>query len=111
MGVFPLIPCRKCSPCLQKHFELCRNYSYLGSRTDGGFAEYVLVPEASLIELPEGVSFEAAAMLEPMAVAVHALRRAQVGPGQTAAVYGQGTIGLLLSMFLKEAGKIGRAHV
>lgn len=136
VGVFPLIPCRECTPCLQKHYELCRNYSYLGSRTDGGFAEYVLVPEASLVELPDGVSFEAAAMLEPMAVAVHALRRAQTnqdgmgtnalgrwaqtsqdgmsvlyapspaqaGPGKTAAVYGQGTIGLLLSMFLKEAG-------
>lgn len=104
VGVFPLIPCRKCIPCRQKHYELCRNYSYLGSRTDGGFAEYVLAPRECLIALPEGVSFEAAAMLEPMAVAVHALRRAQVSPGQTVAVYGQGTIGLLLSMFLKEAG-------
>lgn len=104
VGIFPLIPCRKCAPCRQKHYELCRSYSYLGSRTDGGFAEYALAPWESLIELPESVSFEAAAMLEPMAVAVHALRRAQVSPGKTVAVYGQGTIGLLLSMFLRESG-------
>lgn len=104
VGIFPLIPCRECAPCRQKHYELCRSYSYLGSRTDGGFAEYALAPWESLIELPENVSFEAAAMLEPMAVAVHALRRAQVSPGKTVAVYGQGTIGLLLSMFLREYG-------
>ena len=104
VGVFPLIPCMNCAPCRQKHYELCRNYSYLGSRTDGGFAEYALVPGDSLIVLPQGVSFEAAAMLEPMAVAVHALRRARIGQGSTVAVYGQGTIGLLVDMFLKEAG-------
>lgn len=104
VGVFPLIPCRQCAPCRQKHYELCRNYSYLGSRTDGGFAEYVLVPQECLIALPEGISFEAAAMLEPMAVAVHAMRRAQVSQEKTVAVYGQGAIGLLLTMFLKEAG-------
>lgn len=51
-------------------------YSYLGSRRDGGFAaEYVSVPERNLTELPESVSFEEAAMPEPMAVAVHAMCR------------------------------------
>ncbi len=104
VGIFPLIPCKKCAPCRQKQYELCRNYSYLGSRTDGGFAEYALVPGDNLIALPETVSFEAAAMLEPMAVAVHAIRRAQISPDSKVAVYGQGTIGLLVDMFLKEAG-------
>lgn len=104
VGVFPLIPCMECVPCRQKAYELCRHYSYLGSRTDGGFAEYVAVPQENLIALPEEVSFEAAAMLEPMAVAVHAMRLAQAKPGQTVMVYGLGTIGLLVAMFLKEAG-------
>lgn len=104
VGVFPLIPCMKCGPCRQKAYELCRHYSYLGSRTDGGFAEYVAVPQENLVALPEGVSFEASAMLEPMAVAVHAMRLAQVKPGQAVVIYGLGTIGLLLTMFLKEAG-------
>lgn len=104
VGIFPLIPCGECVPCRQKTYELCRHYSYLGSRTDGGFAEYVAVPQENLVALPEGVSFEAAAMLEPMAVAVHAMRLAQVKPGQVVVIYGMGTIGLLLTMFLKEAG-------
>lgn len=104
VGIFPLIPCMECAPCRQKAYELCRHYSYLGSRTDGGFAEYVAVPQENLIALPEEVGFQAAAMLEPMAVAVHAMRQAQARPGQTVMIYGLGTIGLLIAMFLKEAG-------
>ena len=57
VGVFPLIPCRKCAPCRKQQYEMCRNYSYLGSRRDGGFAEYAAVPAANLIALPEKVSF------------------------------------------------------
>ncbi|MBO5550798.1 MAG: alcohol dehydrogenase catalytic domain-containing protein, partial [Lachnospiraceae bacterium] len=48
VGVFPLIPCGECGPCRQKRFEMCRHYDYLGSRSNGGFAEYVCVPEKNL---------------------------------------------------------------
>ena len=113
VGIFPLIPCGKCLPCRQKKYEMCRHYSYLGSRRDGGFAEYVSVPVWNLVELPEKVTFEQAAMLEPMAVAAHAMRRAlQENTAHGAgtenhtriAICGLGTIGLFLLMFLKEAG-------
>ncbi|NBI90100.1 galactitol-1-phosphate 5-dehydrogenase [Lachnospiraceae bacterium] len=104
VGVFPLIPCRECMPCRKGEYEICRNYSYLGSRRDGGFAEYAAVPAANLMELPDTVSFEEAAMLEPMAVAVHAMRRAIPCKEGQVAVCGLGTIGLLLVMILKEAG-------
>ncbi len=110
VGIFPLIPCKECGPCKNNQFEMCRHYNYLGSRCNGGFAEYVAVPEWNLIELPENVSYAAAAMLEPMAVAVHAMRRAGLDKPESnpanskVCVYGLGTIGLLLTMFLKEAG-------
>lgn len=104
VGVFPLIPCRTCISCQKKRYEMCRNYSYLGSRRDGGFAEYVTVPVDNLIELPDTVSLEEAAMLEPMAVAVHTMRQMQPKASDTVVVCGLGTIGLLLAMFLKEAG-------
>ncbi|MBD5537122.1 MAG: galactitol-1-phosphate 5-dehydrogenase [Lachnospiraceae bacterium] len=104
VGVFPLIPCKTCIPCQNKQYEMCRHYSYLGSRRNGAFAEYVAVPEGNLIELPESVSFEEAAMLEPMAVSVHAMRRISPSPTDVVAVCGLGTIGLLLLMFLREAG-------
>lgn len=104
VGVFPLIPCRKCKPCRDGRYEMCRNYSYLGSRTDGGFAEYAAVPEWNMVELSDNVAFEQAAMLEPMAVAVHAMRSISPSCDDTVAVMGLGTIGMLLVMFLLDAG-------
>lgn len=104
VGIFPLMPCRACAPCQKKQYEMCKNYNYLGSRCDGGFAEFVKVPVDNLIELPDNVTFQQAAMLEPMAVAVHAMRRAGLARKQTVVIYGIGTIGMLLALFLKDAG-------
>lgn len=104
VGIFPLIPCENCEPCRKKQYEMCRHYSYLGSRRDGGFAEYAAVPAWNLIELPENAAFEEAAMLEPMSVAVHAVRRIAPASSAAAAVCGLGTIGLSVLMFLMEAG-------
>lgn len=100
LGVFPLIPCMKCDCCKERKYEMCSSYGYLGSRCDGGFAEYVRVPVKNLLPLPEGVSAECAAMLEPMSVAAHAMRRINPVAGEKTAVYGLGTIGLFTVMFL-----------
>ncbi len=104
VGVYPLIPCHDCESCRVGYFEMCKNYSYLGSRQNGGFAEYVAVPVHNLIAVPDTVSYEQAAMLEPMAVAVHAMRQLNPAQTDTVVVYGLGTIGLLLTMFLTEKG-------
>lgn len=104
VGVFPLIPCGSCQPCERGLYEMCRQYSYLGSRRDGGFAEYAAVPQRSLIMLADSVSYEEAAMLEPMAVAVHAMRKMKPKEDEWVVVCGLGTIGMLLLLFLKEAG-------
>ncbi len=104
-GVFPLIPCRECSQCRIREYQRCRKYDYLGSRSDGGFAEYVKVPEWNLIPLPDNVTYEVAAMLEPMAVSIHALKKGITGQdGRSAAVIGLGTIGLFISLFLRDKG-------
>ncbi len=100
VGVFPLIPCRKCGPCKAGYYEMCRNYNYLGSRCDGAFAEYVCAPAENLIEIPDEVPYEEAAMIEPMAVAVHALRKGMDGHPGNIAVWGLGTIGSMLAAFL-----------
>lgn len=104
VGVFPLIPCQECSACKKNQYEMCRDYNYLGSRCDGGFAEYVAVPEWNLIELLDEVSFEEAAMLEPAAVALHALSRVQISKSKTVAVFGLGMIGLLIVQWLAALG-------
>ena len=109
VGVYPLIPCGKCKFCDTGHPEMCRDYDYMGSRRNGAFAENVAVPASNLIELPESVSYEAAAMLEPMAVAVHVMRMAldngaHVNRDAKIVICGLGTIGLLLLSFLMERG-------
>lgn len=104
VGIFPLIPCGECVPCRKKQFEMCKSYSYIGSRRHGAFAEYVAVPERNLIELPDNVSFEEAAMTEPMAVAVHAIRRISPMKNDTVCICGLGTIGMFILMFLLEKG-------
>lgn len=104
VGVFPLIPCIECNPCKNKQYEMCMNYNYLGSRCNGGFAQYVAVPARNLIELPEEISYEAAAMLEPAAVGIHGLQRVDIKKVKTAAVFGPGTIGLLIAQWLRGLG-------
>ncbi len=107
VGVFPLIPCGTCDQCRIRQYQRCRNYDYLGSRSDGAFAEFVKAPAKNLIELPDGVSFEAASMLEPMAVAVHAMRkgiRDDDDKSIPVTVIGLGAVGLFLCLFLRERG-------
>ena len=104
VGVFPLIPCMQCQAFLNRQYEMCMNYNYLGSRCDGGFAEYVAVPARNVIEIPDGMSFEEAAMLEPSSVGIHALGRIDMSNVKSAVVFGPGTIGLLTAQWLRVLG-------
>ncbi len=114
VGIFPLIPCMECVQCRSGHYEMCDNYNYLGSRCNGGFAEYVNVPVWNLIQIPDNITDDEAAMLEPMCVAVHAIRNIGLIHINTdtnvldeqlnIAICGLGTIGLFVAMFLKDAG-------
>jgi len=104
VGVFPLIPCKKCPSCQKGQYETCEHYDYIGSRRDGGFAEYVAVPVWNLIELPDEVSDIQGALLEPAAVALHAIRRAEIPEGGSVCVVGTGAIGLLAGQWAKLRG-------
>lgn len=101
VGIFPLIPCGECSQCKQKHYEMCEHYDYIGSRRDGGFAEYVAVPVWNLIVLPTYIPFTSAAMLEPLSVGLHAVKRAEVRNGDIVAVVGTGMIGISAAQWAK----------
>lgn len=104
VGVFPLIPCRRCPSCQKGVYETCAHYDYIGSRRDGGFAEYAAVPAWNLIELPEAVGALQGALLEPAAVALHAVKRAELPPGASVCVVGTGAIGLLAGQWAKLRG-------
>lgn len=103
-GIFPLIPCRHCDQCKKKNYEMCAHYDYLGSRRDGGFAEYVAVPIWNLVPLSDSVSYEQVAMLEPLSVALHAIKRGEVKEGQKVAIVGTGMIGIGAGLWAKSKG-------
>lgn len=100
VGVFPLLPCHKCESCLLGHYETCSNYSYIGSRQDGAYAEYITVPAWNLIRFPDNMTYEQAALLEPAAVALHAVRKFDMSKASNVAVIGNGAIGQLIAKWL-----------
>jgi L-iditol 2-dehydrogenase len=103
------IYCGKCEFCLKGEMNLCGHREVLGVSTTefrraGAFADYVVVPELVLHALPASVPFAEAAMVEPLAVAVHAVAISNIPRGSSALVVGAGMIGLLVLQALKEAG-------
>ncbi|CAN5450552.1 galactitol-1-phosphate 5-dehydrogenase [soil metagenome] len=101
--------CGRCEFCRRGQINLCDDRQVLGVscaeyRRQGAFAEFVAVPARVLCALPEGLSYERAAMVEPVSVAVHGVHRAGIGPGSRVAVIGVGMIGLLVVQVLKAKG-------
>ncbi|WP_182353306.1 galactitol-1-phosphate 5-dehydrogenase [Flaviflexus huanghaiensis] len=86
----PMLPCFECEPCLQGHYSLCENYDYYGSRRDGAYAEYVAGPANLLLKVPAGLDARAAAMVDPAAIALHAIWRTKLTAGSRVAVMGGG---------------------
>ncbi len=104
VAVFPLLWCGKCSACEAGKYVQCYNYDYLGSRSNGAFAEYVVAPAKNLIRVPDQVTLEEAAMTEPASVALHAVKRGRVTYGDVVAVFGAGPIGLMVAQWARAFG-------
>ena len=104
-----MVSCGQCFFCQRGDMNLCDNRRVLGVscedyRQHGCFAEYAVVPEHIIYPMPDNLAFEHAAMIEPVSVAVHAVKRTPIAKGDTAAVIGVGMIGLLVVQALKAAG-------
>lgn len=100
----PLIPCHQCIDCLQGDYAQCKNYSFIGSRKSGSWAEYVSIPEKNAVKLPLGVTFEQGVFLEPLTVALHGLLLMDFKGGADVAIIGMGTIGLLTLQCARNLG-------
>jgi (R,R)-butanediol dehydrogenase / meso-butanediol dehydrogenase / diacetyl reductase len=87
------VSCGECAWCRAGRTNLCASYYTLGLSAPGGLAEQVMSPASICVPVPDAVADEGAAMAQPLAVAIHALDRGGVGPGQTVAVLGIGGIG------------------
>lgn len=105
VAVEPIGACRQCDDCRAGRPYHCRNGLRLfGTDSDGGMAERCIVPESSIVPLPAGVRAADSSLVEPLAVAVHAVRLAGSVAGASAAVIGGGTIGLCVAAALHGAG-------
>ncbi|MDN5331932.1 MAG: hypothetical protein PWP45_1157 [Tepidanaerobacteraceae bacterium] len=111
VSVNPILYCGKCYYCKKGLINLCNNRRSVGrtlgverKRCDGGFAEYVCVPEFSLVPLKEGVTFEEGALLEPLAVCYCAAKEGNFEKGENVLVIGTGPIGLMIIQYLKILG-------
>lgn len=100
----PLVPCMKCEDCQSGDYSLCKNYSFIGSREFGSFAEYVVVPEKNAVKFEDEVTFEQGAFFEPSTVALHGLLRVPYEEGKTVAILGGGTIGLFTMQWARIFG-------
>ena len=102
--VEPQVVCGKCHPCRHGKYNLCEELKVMGFQTTGLAAEYVSVPAEKVTPLPDAMSYDEGAMIEPLAVTVHAVKRAGDVTGMKIAVLGAGPIGILLAQSAKAMG-------
>lgn len=100
----PLLPCFKCDECQKHYYSLCKNYTFVGSRMAGGFAQYIVLDQKNAFKLPKGVNALEGAFFEPMTVGMHALLLAKGCQDKNLVIVGGGTIGLLSLLCAKAMG-------
>jgi 2-desacetyl-2-hydroxyethyl bacteriochlorophyllide A dehydrogenase len=101
--VIPYMACGQCAACRKGRGNACMNIQVLGVHTDGGMREYLAVPERFVIDA-DGLTLDEAAMVEFLAVGYHAVRRAEIQPGQSVLVSGVGPIGIAAALFARLKG-------
>jgi 2-desacetyl-2-hydroxyethyl bacteriochlorophyllide A dehydrogenase len=100
----PLAACGACPACQRGHSHICQNLKFLGIDTDGAFQQAWTVPAHTIHKIPAELSLEHAALIEPVAVACHDVRRARLVAGEDALVIGGGPIGMLIAMVASHVG-------
>lgn len=100
----PQVTCGECHPCRHGMYHICENLKVMGFQTGGAAQEYFLLPAWNVMKLPEALSLDDAAMIEPIAVAVHALARGGGAEGKRVLVLGAGPIGNLTAQVAKASG-------
>jgi len=105
VAVDPAIPCGKCELCKHGHPNLCPEIRFAGhENVDGALREYMAWDEKCLFPLPDSITDEEGAMLEPLGVAIHSVDLAHLKTGMTVGVFGCGSIGLLIIQLAKHSG-------
>jgi L-iditol 2-dehydrogenase len=100
----PLIPCFACEDCQRGNYSQCKKYSFVGSRRQGSFAQFLKLPERHVVRFEPTVSFEQGAFFEPATVGLHGLKCAGFTGGEDVAILGGGTIGLFTAQWARIYG-------
>ena len=100
----PCVVCGHCEACRSGDYNFCENISFTYRNGDGSMANYVEADADRVFELPDSLSFEEGCLIEPLSVATHAVRRADIKLGESALVIGAGAIGLFVTALLRAAG-------
>ncbi|CAZ81257.1 unnamed protein product [Tuber melanosporum] len=101
----PGVPCRSCPFCKAGKYNLCKDMKFAATPPyDGTLAKYYILPEDFCVKLPECVSLDEGALVEPLAVGVHVVRQADIRPGNSVIVFGAGPVGLLCCSVAKAFG-------
>ncbi|MFI0843120.1 galactitol-1-phosphate 5-dehydrogenase [Mesorhizobium sp. IMUNJ 23232] len=104
VAVAPLMPCFECDSCRRGNYSLCDTYNFLGSRTDGGFAEFVKAPASNVMRFPDNIGFMEAATIEPAGIILHGIHKIDLKAGDSVAVIGVGALGYFGVRFAKLSG-------
>lgn len=104
VAVAPLMPCRTCEWCRAGKFSLCDTYDFMGSRSDGAFAQFLKAPAQNVLKVPDNVSYEVAATIEPAAIILHGIHKLDISLGDAVAVVGCGALGFFALQFAKLSG-------
>ena len=100
----PLISCGTCFACRSGFAHVCQTLGLYGIDAPGAFAEYIKVPAEKVFPLPEAMDLKQAALIEPLSVAVHAVRLSRLKVGDSVCVLGAGPIGMLIALVARQAG-------
>ena len=100
----PQVVCGECYPCRNGMYHVCESLKVMGFQTDGAAQEFFVLPEWNVFKLPDKISLDHAALVEPVSVAVHALRRGGDLRGKKVLVLGAGTIGNLVAQVARASG-------
>jgi L-iditol 2-dehydrogenase len=104
VAVNPVQQCNACSACMRGEFNVCSHCEVIGVSVNGCFAEYVKVKFTHVYKIPDEVSFESAALAEPLACSTHGVKLLNIQLGQAVAVYGLGSIGLMMVQLARASG-------
>lgn len=104
VAVFPPVGCYRCENCRRGRYNICRDMKFIGGHIPGGLSEYLVVPEANVIQIPADVPEDVRVLIEPTAVAVHAVARSRAAERWSGLVVGAGPIGVLVALALATRG-------